>query len=257
MVANHNQKLTVQALRFVHGEGPVFYASLPCGPSAGQRFAGCETNGEGEKLRLVSTLWDHLAAMESPFWMRCQSFNCASLQIRVVRGLLGRPHLLLGGHRGPAISFSESGGNLWAAICGDAFDIGIDAAAGDEFQEEYPFSRVFHPQELHHALKLLDGNLKKASALLWSIKEAVAKALGCAFHLVDPFQIIVYPTSGQAAGGASGEAEKKDDAYVFPVALSEKAAMRFPMADGRYLWVRSISHGKMWISIALLNWQLR
>ncbi len=107
----------------------------------------------------------------------------------------------VGGYRGPAISFSEGGGNVWAALCGDESDIGIDVAGTDEFQREYPFHRVFHAQELHHALRSTGGDLGKASALLWSIKEAVVKAMGCAFHLVDPRQITVYPSVRGAAGG--------------------------------------------------------
>jgi phosphopantetheinyl transferase (holo-ACP synthase) len=253
VVANDSQGLTVQSLRFTHKEASVFYASLPCGPSAGQSLTGCGMNGEGEKLRLVSALWGHLETMENSLWMRCRSVKERVLPIQVVRGLLGRPHLLWGEHRGPAISFSEGGGSLWGALCGDVFDIGIDVAGTDEFQGEYPFNRVFHPQELAHSLKLVGGDLKTASALLWSVKEAVVKALGCAFHLVDPFQIIVYPSAGRAAEGTT----KKNGAYAFPVELSGKAVMRFPMAAGRFLWVRSISQEKMWLSIALLNWQRR
>jgi hypothetical protein len=122
-------------------------------------------------------------------------------------------------------------------------------AGTDEFQKEYPFHRVFHPQELQHALRLAGGDLEKASALLWSIKEAVVKALGCAFHLVDPLQITVYPSAGEAEGVNGG--------YTFPVGLSGKALMRFPIAAGRSLWVRSLPQRKMWLSIALLNRQHR
>ena len=157
-----------------------------------------------DKHRLVSTLWDHLAAMESPLWKGGQSSNRAAFPIQVVRGPLGRPHLLLGEYRGPAISFSEGGGKVWAALCGDESDIGIDVAGTDEFQGEYPFHRVFHPQELQHALRMAGGDLEKASALLWSIKEAVVKALGCAFHLVDPRQITVYPSVGGRKGETAG-----------------------------------------------------
>ena len=179
------------------------------------------------------------------FGNAAQSSNRAAFPIQVVRGPLGRPHLLLGEYRGPAISFSEGGGKVWAALCGDESDIGIDVAGTDEFQREYPFHRVFHPQELHHALRLTGGDLEKASALLWSIKEAVVKALGCAFHLVDPRQITVYPSAGGTVGGDGG--------YTFPVGLSGKALVRFPIAAGRSLWVRSLPQRKMWLSIAHLN----
>jgi len=236
------QGLTVHAVSFVHGRGPVFYASMPC---ANEPLKGCGTNGAGDKHRLVSTLWDHLVAMESPLWKGCQSSNGAAFPIQVVRGLLGRPHLLSGVYRGPAISFSEGGGKVWAALCGDESDIGIDVAGTDEFHREYPFHRVFHPHELQHALRLVGGDLEKASALLWSIKEAVVKTLGCAFHLVDPRQIYVYQSVG------------RDGGYTFPVCLSGKALVRFPIVAGRSLWVRSLPQRKMWFSIALLNRQHR
>ena len=233
------QGLTVHAMNFVHGRGPVFYASMPI---ANETLKGCGTNGAGDKRRLISALWDHFVAMESPLWKCCQSSSrAAPFPIQVVRGLLGRPHLLLGEYRGPAISFSDGGGKIWAALCGDESGIGIDVAGAEEFQREYPFHRVFHPQELEHALKLVGRDLEKASALLWSVKEAAVKALGCAFHLVDPRQITVYPSIGGDGG------------YTFPVGLSGKALVRFPMAAGRSLWVRSLPQRKMWLSIALLS----
>jgi hypothetical protein len=117
-------------------------------------------------------------------------------------------------------------------------------AGTDEFQKEYPFHRVFNDQELQHAMRLAGGELASASALLWSIKEAVVKALGCAFHLVAPLQINVCPP---VTGGDGG--------YIFPVRLSGKALMRFPIGAGRAIWVRSLPHVKMWLSTALLNWQ--
>ena len=193
---------------------------------------------------MVSILWDHLVEMESPFCKCFHSSHRYAFPIHVVRGPLGRPHLLLREYRGPAISFSEGGGKLWAALCGDRSDIGIDVAGADEFQKEYPFHRVFNDQEFQHALRLAGGELGSASALLWSIKEAVVKALGCAFHLVDPLEINVYPSE---AGGNGG--------YTFRARLSRKALMRFPIGAGRSIWVRSFPHVKMWLSITLLNWQ--
>jgi 4'-phosphopantetheinyl transferase superfamily len=235
------QRSTVHAVSFCHGRGPVFYSSIP----SAETLKGCGTNGPGNKHRLVSTLWDHLAAIGSPLWKCSKSPDRTAFQIQVVRGLLGRPHLLLGGHRGPAVSFSEGGGKVWAALCGDESDIGIDVAGFDEFPTGYPFHRVFHPQELQHALRLADGDRENAAALLWSVKEAVVKALGCAFHLVDPRQISVYPSAEGAEAG--------DGWYTFPVGLSGKALVRFPLTAGHSLWVQSLPQRKMWLSIALLN----
>lgn len=230
-VSKDCQGPTVGTVNFLLGRGPVYYAALP-------------PDGEA-RHRLVATLWDHFAAMESPGWQGCQSFSSAALPIQVVRGLLGRPHLRRGEHPGPAISFSEGGGKVWAALCGDGSDIGIDVAGADEFPGAYPFHRVFHPRELEHALKLAGGELAAASALLWSVKEAVVKALGCAFHLVEPRQITVYPAVAGAAGGDGGQ--------TFPVGLSGKARERFPLAGSSSLWVRSLPQCRLWLSIAHLR----
>jgi hypothetical protein len=237
-MAKDREGVNILTMNSIYGRGPVFYASL-------QSPKGHGTNGEEARHRLVSTLWDHLGAMDSFPWKRCQSSDRTPFPIQLLRGALGRPHLLLGEYRGPAISFSEGGGRVWAALCGDDSDIGIDVAGSDEFTGEYPSNRVFHPEELEYALCLADGDRGKASALVWSVKEAVVKALGCAFHLVDPRQITVYPSANGAAG--------VDEGYAFPVVLSGKALMRFPMAAGRTLWVRSFPERNMWLSIALLD----
>ena len=244
-IAMDCERVTVHTMNPVHRRGPAFYASLPCGPHTAEILNGHGANREEAKLCLVSTLWNHLAAMERHYWKRCQSSNENASPIQVLRGPLGRPHLQLGEDRGPAISFSEGGGKVWAALCGDDSDIGIDVTSTDEFPEEYPFLRVFHSEELQHALKLAGGDLGNASALLWSVKEAVVKALGCAFHLVDPLQITAYPSTEGAAG--------QDSWYTFPVGLSGKALMRFPIDAGRSLLVRSLPQNKMWLSIAFLK----
>jgi phosphopantetheinyl transferase len=143
----------------------------------------------------------------------------------------------LGEHQGPAISFSTAGEDVWAALCGDESDIGIDVAGSAEFQEGYPVHRVFHVPELHQALELAGGNLAQAAALLWSVKEAVAKALGCAFHLVDPRDIHVFPSAVEDGGPA------------FSVRLSGKALVRYPVVDRQPIAVRSLPQAEMWLSI--------
>jgi phosphopantetheinyl transferase (holo-ACP synthase) len=239
------QEITVHSESFDHRGGPVFYASLPGG---GEVRKGCGANGTVDRNRLISILVDHVAAMENPSRQYRQLGDSAALPIHVAHGPLGRPHLMVGENRGPAISFCEGGGRIWAALCGDASDIGIDAAGRDEFQGAYPLHRVFHDEELHHALSLTGGDVADASALLWSIKEAVVKALGCGFHLVDPRQVHISPT-------AEGDGE-----YIFPVCLSGKALERYPrfaVGAGRFIWVRSFPRERMWLSIALLSRQSR
>ena len=151
-VARACQEITVQAVSFLERRGPVFYASLPVAP---ETLKGCRTNGAADQHRLVSSLWDHLVALrarESPLGKGGQASNRAAVPIQVVHDPLGRPRLRWGENRGPAISFSEGGGKIWAALCGDESDIGIDVAETNEFQGEYPVHRVFHGPELHHAL---------------------------------------------------------------------------------------------------------
>jgi phosphopantetheinyl transferase len=208
-------QITVSAIRFPHQRETVFYACSPC--------------DRADKIHLVSVLLEHLTGIANP-------------PIQIVHDPLGRPKLLLSECDGPAVSFSECGGKLWAALCSDTPDIGIDAAGTDEFSKEYPFGRVFHIEELQQALQLTGGDLKKASALLWSVKEAAVKSLGCAFHLVDPLQICV-----------SSSAVEKDGRHSFTVSLLGKALERFPMLAGRHIVVRSLFLEDMWLSVALLN----
>jgi phosphopantetheinyl transferase (holo-ACP synthase) len=233
------QEITVNAVSFPHQRGTVLYACLPCDT---ETITGHRADRMVDKIHLISILREHLTGMEDSPRTGCRFPNRADLPIQVVHDPLGRPQLLLGECEGPAISFSEGRGKIWAALCPDTSDIGIDAAGTDEFPEEYPFGRVFHVQELQHALRLTCGDLKKASALLWSIKEAAVKALGCAFHLVDPRQICVYPSAAE-----------KDCGHIFTVCLSGKALVRFGMMAGRSILVRSFFHEKMWLSIALLK----
>jgi len=229
------QEITVSAISFPHQRGTVLYACSPCD----------RASRTADKIHLVSILRKHLVGMEGSSRTDGRFPNRMDLPIQVVHNPLGRPQLLLGECEGPAISFSESGGKIWAALCGDTSDIGIDAAGTDEFLKGYPFHRVFHEQEFQHTLRLTSGDLKKAAALLWSIKEAAVKALGCAFHLVDPRKICVYPSDAE-----------EDGWYTFTVYLSENALVRFPMMAGRCISVCSLFKENMWLSIALLNWQL-
>jgi len=237
-VAQDRQGGIVQAVRLVPCGGVVFYASVPGGSATS---SGCGTRRTENRRRLVTILWEHLRAKESPLWKRPHFSNRVALPIQLVHDTLGRPHLLVGEHRGPAISFSMAGEEVWAALCGDASDIGIDVAGSAEFREGYPVHRVFHVQELHQALELAGGDLAKAAALLWSVKEAVAKALGCAFHLVSPRDIHVYPSEVEEGGP------------VFSVRLSGKALEWFPMADRRPITVRSLPQAGTWLSIAALK----
>jgi phosphopantetheinyl transferase len=235
----------VHTMNPVHGMGPVFYAYLACASRSAESPNELVAKREVIKRRLISSLWDHFSTLEHSRLNLTQSSNRADCPIQVLRGPGGRPQLLMGDSPGPSISFSNGEGKVWAALCGDESDIGIDVADADEFQREYPFHRAFHQEEFQYALKLTGDDFREAAAMLWSVKEAVVKALGCAFHLVDPRQITIYPSEEVSAGGNAG--------YNFAVDLSGKALERFPIVVGQSLWARSLPQEKMWLSIALLN----
>jgi len=241
-VAQDRPGIAVHTMSPVHRRGPVFYACLPRETETPKDHG---MNAGGARCRLVSILWERLVTMGSPRGSWPPSSNRAALPIQVVRDPLGKPHLLLGECPGPAISFSEGGGAVWAALCGDESDIGIDVAEADDFQGDYPFQRVFDADELQHIVRLVEGSTEEAFALLWSIKEAVVKALGSGFHLVEPRDIRVHPARDE-----SGE-------HIFPVCLSRKALERLPIGAGRSIWVRSVPKAKIWLSIALVNWRCR
>lgn len=82
---------------------------------------------------------------------------------------------------------------------------------------------MFTPGEIRHALKPAENDLKKAAALLWSVKEAAANALGCGFHLVDPLQVIVYPSTGPGTGGTMGDVAEE---VILSLPFSKVCRMR-------------------------------
>lgn len=93
------------------------------------------------------------------------------------------------------ISFSHLEDETWAVAATMPCRIGIDAARTLEFAGAYPFHKVFHPSELATGLP---------PACLWSMKEAVVKALGCGFDGLNPLDITLQPTEGVAS--VAGEA---------------------------------------------------
>jgi hypothetical protein len=233
-VAHDGHGVAVRAVRFAPWRGTVFCASVP---GSSPTPAGGAGRAEDQR-RLVTILWKYLRAIEDRLGNGPRPPYNVAPPMRIVHDALGRPQLLSEERRSPSISFSEGGGRLWAALCGEG-EVGIDVAGGDEFPGTYPLHRVCQEEELHHALRLAGGDPGNAAALLWSIKEAVAKALGCAFHGVEPRHITVYPGVG------------KGDGHTFPVALSGKTLRRLPPGADSLLWVRTSPQNDRWLSVAV------
>jgi phosphopantetheinyl transferase len=103
---------------------------------------------------------------------------------------LGQPRLILGGQPGPAVSFSQAAGRIYAAMTPTG-QVGVDAAMPAEFEPGYPLARAFRLAELNWARPLCGGNTSNAAALLWTLKEAAVKALGVGFHFLAPLAVEV------------------------------------------------------------------
>lgn len=157
--------VAAQSLSGLGPGGPVVYAS--------------DRAGAGAKERLVRRLLASLPGLET---------GCASGPLILRKTALGQPLLRLGGQPGPAVSFSQSAGRVWAALT-PAGQVGLDAAQPSEFEESYPVARVFRTAELGWARPFCRGDNSRAAALLWALKEAAVKALGVGFHLLDPLEV--------------------------------------------------------------------
>jgi hypothetical protein len=154
---------------------PVIYASDPAGPGAKERLV----------RRLLACLPGHKpgsAGQSAP--------GTVNLELTA----LGQPRLFLGGQPGPAVSFSQAAGRIYAALT-PAGQVGVDAAMPAEFEAGYPMARVFRPAELDWAKPLNGGAIDGAAALLWALKEAAVKALGVGFHFLDPLAVEVLSPS--------------------------------------------------------------
>ena len=153
----------------------------PCGPV----IYTSDLAGAGAKERLVRRLLASLPGQD-PGGAGQWAPGTVSLESTA----LGQPRLILGGQPGPAVSFSQAAGRLWAAMT-PAGQVGVDAAMPAEFEESYPWARAFRPAELDWARPMGAGATAAAAALLWSLKEAAVKALGVGFHFLDPLAVEV------------------------------------------------------------------
>jgi phosphopantetheinyl transferase (holo-ACP synthase) len=234
-VAQDRQKGVVQTLRLAPGGGLVYYVSAPESATAGS--AGAARQSEN-RCRLAALLCEHLRAQATTLWNNHPFCDSAEGPLQITHDALGCPGLVRGEHAGPSVSFSRAGEEVWAALAGDGSDVGIDVAGNAEFRGDYPVRRVFHAQEIEQVLNVAGGDVDSALALLWSIKEAVAKALGCAFHLAEPLDIHVQPSAAEG------------DWQAFSASLSGKASVRFPLAGGQTVSVCSEPQADAWLSIA-------
>ena len=132
------QEITVKTVSFPHERGTVYYA---CSPYDIETIPGHRADRTADKIHLVSILQKHLVEMKGPSRTDCRFSDRADLPIQVVHDPLGRPQLLLGECEGPSISFSECGGKIWAALCGDCDMLSVSMRQGQmNFQQNTLFT---------------------------------------------------------------------------------------------------------------------
>ena len=98
--------------------------------------------GPGAKERLVRRLLASLPGQETGGASRPE-LGPVSLETTA----LGQPRLRLKGQPGPAVSFSQAAGCLWAALTCTG-QVGVDAALPSEFEEGYPWPEPSDPRSL-------------------------------------------------------------------------------------------------------------
>jgi hypothetical protein len=153
----------------------------------------------------------------------------------------GKPHLLHNGTEGPGISFSYSDNRIWAALCDREHSCGIDVSRGCGFTGNYPYHRAFGKAEMQRAAFVTRGNMPEAAALLWSGKEAVVKAIGCGFHLIDPLALELVSWKGKQRG------------IGLSVELKAPVAERLYRGGTKKIRVQTDRIGGAWVSTVLIN----
>ncbi len=186
-----------QALSGLGPGGPVVYAS--------------DKAGAGAKERLVGRLLASLPGQETGCVLGSNRWP-----VILEKTALGQPRLMLGGQPGPAVSFSQAAGCLWAALT-PACQVGLDVALPSEFEEGYPWARAFRSAEFDWARPLCLGETALAAALLWALKEAAVKALGVGFNFLDPLEVeALSPRSWQGGWRVSVKAGRILPAWARP-----------------------------------------
>jgi phosphopantetheinyl transferase (holo-ACP synthase) len=141
------------------------------------------------KIQLLRELLRHPTLVDSTETNLLDSFQD---DFMLTSDRWGKPVVMTGNKRLVSASFSRSDDKIWCLICIGNNKCGIDVARCSEFNNCYPHHRAFLKAELSDAADMTCCEISDSAAMVWSGKEAVVKALGCAFRLVDPLGIRIY-----------------------------------------------------------------
>ena len=219
---------TPLALEFLRRDSEVVCACIRLPYSNGNR-----SWRNWAKRAAVSELLPFVSEMHDEFH---REMDAGVPNMEIVSDSLGKPHLLIDGSDGPAVSFAYERDRMWVAVGREGSSVGIDAAESASFSGNYPFHRAFHEGELE-----LGGEKDEVAALIWSAKEAVVKALGCGFHLVDPLHLRVEPCSGD-----HGES-------LLMVHLIDRSRERLRVQAENPVPVSVFRYSSMWVSVASVS----
>jgi len=194
-------------------------------------------NRKSRKLSLVSDLLEFACTAQSG-----AAYHVSRLKgsVDISYDKFGKPELYVDGKPGPSVSFSHAGGSMWATLCLTCKSVGIDAAVGTEFPDDYPFHRAFHQEELCLAQELKNGNLAESAAFLWTGKEAVVKCIGSGFNFIDPLDVRII------AG------ERSLDGYDFAARFTDRVLQRLPELQELSVPVLTFREAGVWVSMALI-----
>lgn len=207
------------------------------------RAESSQWNGIGSvqrevSLLLASALWRSFDRVDE---VVTRDGRSVQENVAIFRDVMGKPELHVSGRKQAAVSFSYGPGIAWAASCRDGCNVGIDVAHQSEFAGNYPFHRVFGAEELREALAEVGENPSEGAALLWSAKEAVVKAVGCGFHLIDPLHVRMVP-HGRSSHG-----------IILRPRFAQKPLERFPYLAYSEIAVLSFQEESSWVSVAILR----
>lgn len=191
------------------------------------------------KTMLAGALWKALGRAEHDV---IQSTRQAGAKI--ISGGLGRPLLAVKGRWLTNVSFAYSDAELWAVMCCPIWSCGIDVAWAQEFGADYPYHRAFSREELSSTLTVMGCDRDEAAALLWTAKEAVVKATGCGFHLVDPHDVRV------------AVIRCRDTVCELQAHVTHRGRTAPARSNEMRVAVRSARSGKYWVSVVMIEKEL-
>ena len=155
----------MEMLPALNGIGPILYDRIPA--------------GDGAQTILYRTLYQRLVSYDQSLRGDLSSGKDTSEPPSAGSSLPEEP----------SFSTSRGNGHLYGAMSGLGH-VGCHYTARSEFEMNFPVGTAFLPEEWGRALNVQDQP-ESAAALLWSVKEAVVKALGTSFHYYDPLEFEV------------------------------------------------------------------